>query len=300
LIIATHSGTFHADEIFGVATLLAIYPGATVVRARDESVIAGADIVVDVGGIYAPARMRYDHHQPSFSMRRANGVPYSSFGLVWENHGKQLVANYEEWLAVDKRLVQPIDARDNGLKLYDASKATFQGVSELGLSAVISMMNPHASEAGTESAQFYVAVSLATLVLRRMLASVGEETTYARIVVEGLRDRADKDILVLSQYAPAERLLFKILGATSHKPLVFVFPDSLSETPRFNVRCTPKFSGSLETAILPPTSWFGLVGTEFVRATGIKSAIFCHKSGFICAAHTFDDAYGLARLIIGA
>ena len=50
-IIVTHDGKFHADDVFAVATLLLVFPGATVTRTRDEGLIKGADAAVDVGGI---------------------------------------------------------------------------------------------------------------------------------------------------------------------------------------------------------------------------------------------------------
>jgi uncharacterized UPF0160 family protein len=50
--VATHSGGFHADDVFAVATfqLLLGKENIQVIRTRDEAVIAAADYVVDVGG----------------------------------------------------------------------------------------------------------------------------------------------------------------------------------------------------------------------------------------------------------
>ena len=61
--IATHNGSFHADDVFGVAVLMLLHPGAELVRTRDEQVVAAADFAVDVGGEWDPARGRFDHHQ---------------------------------------------------------------------------------------------------------------------------------------------------------------------------------------------------------------------------------------------
>ena len=47
--IVTHDGSFHADDVFAVATLLKLFPDANVIRTRDTSVIERADVVVDVG-----------------------------------------------------------------------------------------------------------------------------------------------------------------------------------------------------------------------------------------------------------
>lgn len=66
--LVTHSGTFHLDDAFAYAVLtLASGLGEAgrdheLVRTRDEAVIAGADLVWDVGATYDPARGRFDHH----------------------------------------------------------------------------------------------------------------------------------------------------------------------------------------------------------------------------------------------
>lgn len=54
--VATHSGAFHADEIFAVATLMLALKKEEVfvVRTRDPKTYEKADFVIDVGGVYDP------------------------------------------------------------------------------------------------------------------------------------------------------------------------------------------------------------------------------------------------------
>ena len=64
--IITHSGSFHADEVFAVATLKLMLGKdfeIEVIRSRDKSDWDSGDYVVDVGGVYDPSRQRFDHHQ---------------------------------------------------------------------------------------------------------------------------------------------------------------------------------------------------------------------------------------------
>jgi len=65
--IITHSGNFHADDIFAVATIALILDRDgekyEITRTRDESVIATGDYVVDVGGEHDPEIDHFDHHQ---------------------------------------------------------------------------------------------------------------------------------------------------------------------------------------------------------------------------------------------
>ena len=47
---ATHSGGFHADDVFALAVLRIVHPDLEIVRTRDPEVLAAADYRVDVGG----------------------------------------------------------------------------------------------------------------------------------------------------------------------------------------------------------------------------------------------------------
>ncbi|HTV22787.1 MAG TPA: MYG1 family protein, partial [Polyangiaceae bacterium] len=67
LRVATHSGPFHADEVFACALRrVFLCQPVEVVRTRDLAVIAEVDLAVDVGGEYEPARGRFDHHQRAY------------------------------------------------------------------------------------------------------------------------------------------------------------------------------------------------------------------------------------------
>jgi len=63
-IIGTHSDNFHCDEVLATVLLLQtrLYADSIIVRTRQDDLFDQLDIVVDVGGIYDPARNRYDHH----------------------------------------------------------------------------------------------------------------------------------------------------------------------------------------------------------------------------------------------
>ena len=65
IIVATHNGSFHTDDVFAVASLSLAFSneGLQVVRTRDQEVIKSADIVVDVGRIHDVDKNRFDHHQ---------------------------------------------------------------------------------------------------------------------------------------------------------------------------------------------------------------------------------------------
>ena len=66
--LGRHSGSFQCDEALGVWLLrrLPKWADATLTRTRDNAVLANLDIVIDVGGTYDPASLRFDHHQRGF------------------------------------------------------------------------------------------------------------------------------------------------------------------------------------------------------------------------------------------
>ena len=79
----THSGKFHADDVFSAALLLSINPEITIYR--------GSQVPEDFQGIvFDIGRGKYDHHQRD-SRVRENGVPYAAFGLLWEDLGAEIL-----------------------------------------------------------------------------------------------------------------------------------------------------------------------------------------------------------------
>ncbi len=79
----THSGKFHADDVFSSALLLYLNPEITILR--------GNKVPEDFDGIiFDIGRGRYDHHQKD-SRIRENGIPYAAFGLLWEELGTEIL-----------------------------------------------------------------------------------------------------------------------------------------------------------------------------------------------------------------
>ncbi len=117
--IVTHDSSFHTDEAFAVATLLIVLGDGEVIRSRKQEIIDSGDYVVDVGMVHDPASKRFDHHQPGGAGERDNGIPYASFGLVWKEYGEKVAGGKREAVLIDRELVQPIDAHDNGVAIAE-------------------------------------------------------------------------------------------------------------------------------------------------------------------------------------
>lgn len=121
--LVTHSGGFHADELLSSVILTRLFPAARVIRSRAPEWIRPGDdrIIYDVGGAYDPDARIFDHHQRGAPLRD-DGQPFSSFGLIWRQFGRDYLSAWGvpasdiEALhaSFDRDFVQPIDLMDNG------------------------------------------------------------------------------------------------------------------------------------------------------------------------------------------
>lgn len=285
VIIATHNGKFHADDVFAVALLLQLFPKAEVVRTRDEAVLASADLVLDVGGAYDPAAHRFDHHQNT-SGGRPNGVLYSAFGLLWKEYGLGFCGGDQDlWQRIDGHLVQAIDANDNGQDLYRISDLK---VRPIELSEIIGLFNPLTLTSDEEfDTQFPVAVQLATTVLLRIRAKTADTIAGEREFLEAYAASPDRRYVVLDRFVPHAGI------ASKQDDLLFVvFPNANGD---WAIKTVQKTSASYESKVLLPQAWRGLRFEELARVTGVPDSVFCHKVGFIGAAHGREGALELLR-----
>lgn len=282
--IATHSGSFHADDVFSIAALKNIFPHVNLVRTRNLELIGEADIVVDVGGEYNETTDRFDHHQRGGAGARDNGIPYSSFGLVWKKYGLQICKDNQEVAdSVDAELVSTIDAVDCG---YVEGVAT--GIS---LSQTISMFNPTWQEGGDFDSCFDEAVSFASRILARFIATASGGISAKDIVAKAIADAEDPRVIVLKQYTPWKRTVH----ALSTEALYMVYP---SETGQWRIQTVPVEPGSFEDRKPLPTPWAGLSDKELQDVTGIKDAMFCHNGLFIAGADSFESTMKMANIAL--
>lgn len=311
MIIATHSGKFHADDVWGVAVLDIVFPGAELIRTRDPAKIRDADFAVDVGGIWDPETGRFDHHQKGFDGARQSGVVYASAGLVWKEYGARCVARLAEThtgyalsekqaqeiaYAIDGDLVQYLDMSDNG-----AAKNAPGGY---GLSAVISGFNPNwmdEEQAGsTDAAEEF-----------RMKQFLRAMEFIKDIVVNGVKYRVGA-LLALEQVRQSELLeggkVLMLKNAAlpwaavvrNEMPnVLFVVSHNIAEQ-RYMLHTVPATADTFEARKDLPAAWAGLQGAELAAVTGVLDAGFCHNKRFIASASSFDGALEMARQALAA
>jgi uncharacterized UPF0160 family protein len=281
--IATHNGNFHADDVFAVAALKNIFTDINLIRTRDLEVIAKADIVVDVGNEYDSATDRFDHHQRGGAGERKNGIPYSSFGLVWEKYGLQICHGDQQVMTmVDIELVSVIDAIDCGYT---------EGGEGVSLSQTIAMFNPAWQEDDSFDDCFDEALSFASRILSRFIADAKGDIS-ARTLVETAIDSADDPrVIVLEKYSPWKTTVHEL----SKTALYVVYPSLSDKWMLHTVAIEP---GSFEDRKPLPKQWAGLSDKALQDVTAIDDAMFCHNGLFIAGAQSYQSIMKMAAIAL--
>lgn len=287
-IIVTHDGGFHADDAFAVAALLLYLKGnAEVVRTRDQKVIASGDFVVDVGGEYDEARHRFDHHQPGGAGARANTIPYAAFGLVWKKFGVAISGSPEIAVRVDTKLVQPIDAADNGIALGNhEGAAAFPYVIQ---NAVFAFEPTWNEQDISLDAQFEKAREFAGIILEREIAHARDAALGESRVRAAYETAEDKRIVVLDAKYDWGAVLEE-----KPEPLFVVTPDR-GPSGNWRAHAVRAHKNSFVSRRPFPSAWAGLRDAELARASGVPDAVFCHNKLFTVAARTKEGAIALAK-----
>jgi uncharacterized UPF0160 family protein len=311
LVLATHSGTFHCDEVVATAFLKFLCPDLKLVRSRDPEVIKNADIVVDVGAEFDVLRLRFDHHQREFTdcfgEEFKNITKMSSAGLIYKFFGRQVLSekfNVEPlflekaYRKIYKNFILSIDAIDNGVDIADERRYSIN--SDLG--SRISKLNPAWNEPTSEeieNSQFNKAVEIATEEILSQINGVVKSWLPARSLVEtAIQNRFDfhpsGKVIQLSQFCPWIEHLQDIEDENeelkSHEILYCVFKD---QTNTFRVRAVPVERGSFNNRKSIPEPLCGLRDQALEKAAGINGLIFVHASGFIAGTKTEEAAKSL-------
>jgi uncharacterized UPF0160 family protein len=291
MLIATHDGSFHADEVFAIAALGQIGEPIEVLRTRDRDALARADVRVDVGFRHDPSTGDFDHHQREFDGVRPNGIRYASFGLIWREFGARVCEGDQDVAdAVDASLVQGVDANDTGQQL---SESLVEGVYPLSVNGVVGGFNARWDETLTpeqERLRFDEAVDLARGILAREVLSAASGRRSARIVQEAIAAATDPRLIELPVNAPWKQ----VLVPAAPDALYIVYPKRQG----FGLEAVPRELGSFENRRDLPAAWGGLEGDDLVAVTGVPDALFCHSKRFLVVASSHDGIEQLARLAL--
>ncbi len=296
--IITHNGGFHADDVFAVAVVkmwLAQQKKKRikVIRTRNSEIIAKGDFVVDVGGEYNPEKKIFDHHQKGGAGKRSNGIPYSSFGLVWREYGQNLCDLQGVADVIDKKIAQPIDAVDNGVDLCDLIYPEVQPYFIFNLIGIYNFVPKKKKEDNLDK-NFLKAVALAEDVLSREIEMAKMEIEEQKYVEEIYQKSGDKRIIILEKDVSDQSWGAVLIQYP--EPLFVIKPDGGSQN--WKMKTVRKEMFSFENRKDLPESWAGKRGEELIRETGVESAVFCHNKRFIVVAGTKEGILELGRLAV--
>lgn len=283
-ILVTHNSTFHADDVFATAALMILFKdNVRIIRTRDEALIKSADVVYDVGGEDDPDHDRFDHHQIGGAGKRANGVPYAAFGLVWKKYGEDLCGSKACADRIDERLVQAIDANDNGMDLFSDNAL----ISPYLIQNAFYSFRPSWKEEQDYDSAFIKVVKIAKQILEREIIKTRDALDGQSLVYEAYQKCDDKRLLVLDTKLPWEEV------ATSYgEPLLVVAPRPDG---KWKAEAVFIKSGSIERKIKLPESWAGLRDESLAKVTGVPDSVFCHNGRFMVVAMSKEGAIQLAK-----
>lgn len=316
--IATHSGSFHADDVFGVAVLSALFPGHEIVRTRNQDEIAMAGFAVDVGGEWDPARGRFDHHQRSFDGARTRvdeggatvrAEAYASAGLVWREFGSAYVRQVGQSMGASlsgetlARIVQDIDASlVRYLDLVDTG-AEMVAPGAFGLSSQVAVLNSSwleeqgldtAAKARLQLERFREAMTIVQRLLQRLvMRRIGQELAAGK--VRGAERLLDGRVLLLREGGMPWTA---VVVDEMPRVLFVVYPESDEGGERYVLRTVPASTGSFDSRLDLPQAWAGLRDAELAAVSGVPDALFCHTNLFIAVARSLPGALRMAEIAL--
>ena len=263
----THGGIFHADDVFASALLRIFNPEIKI--QRGFKVPENFDgVVYDIGGD------EFDHHFEGAPVR-VDGIPYSSFGLLWERFGRNLFQTEESFQKDDEQLVQAIDLSDC--------------IGEKNpLSLLISAFNPNwDSSEGVKETAFERAVSVAQQMLQEFIDSC-RSTERAHDLLAEYEAKSVDGIIVLEKFVPWGELTAK------EEPKFVIFPSLRGG---WNIQVVPVSYTNKAARIDLPKEWWG--NSQVSQLTNGK-VTFCHLGGFIAAVDTKENAIEICKELVKA
>jgi len=324
-LIGTHDGVFHCDEALGCAMLqmMPAWAGSTIVRTRNDKELDKCDIVIDVGAIYDHSKLRYDHHQRTFSSNLSEehaDVPVgsrpegfstklSACGLVYKHYGmKDLLPVLTKgsglpdeilpvvYKKIYQGFVEEVDAIDNGI---DISAGELRYRISTNLSARVGQLNPLWNEDGGKPRRndvFREAMALTGHEFRESVRRLTKSWFPARSIVESAISARKSlhesgEIMMLDKFCPWQGHLSDIEKEQNIEGVLkyVLFQDSGGS---WRIQAVSAEGFASRKAL--PSTWRGVRDAELSSVAGIAGCVFCHASGFIGGNQTYDGAFEMA------
>lgn len=292
----THSGVFHADDVFSALLLSSIIKTDMnlIYFARVNEVpknVSDNIIVFDIG------HGNFDHHQKD-AILRPTGRKYASFGLLWKEFGKEFLRSEFDvaddiidlvFKLVDSNLVEGIDAVDNG-----EVPSREDNLQIMSVSKTISNFNPTWDSNDTTDTCFLNAIEFAQLIFKNVIENAISKAKAKKYVDEAI-EKTGKSyinwIMELDRFMPWEQFLFESDNPAAEQILYVTYPSNRGG---YHIKAVPDKLGSFGMRQAFPDSWAGKKDEELEKISGVEGATFCHSAKFLCAAKDKQSAKMLA------
>ncbi|KAG7363401.1 UPF0160 domain containing protein [Nitzschia inconspicua] len=320
-VIGTHSGTFQADEAMGCWMLqqLSEYRHSKIVRSRDASILETCNIVLDVGGVYDHASLKYDHHQRDYDERFApkkndtspRCTKLSASGLIYRHYGKQVIQTFYPNLTQSNvdlvfvrlydSLLEALDAIDTGVEM--AESMLYKDTT--GLASRVGRLNPRWNEVDEQGEtpdpdeRFAMAVDLCGVDFQSVLTKIVESDLPAReLVADAVQKRHEVDpcgeiICLASGGLPWAGYLYELEKEQNIDPLI-KFVLYTDQAGMWRVQAVTVEGKAFENRLSLPEEWRGVRDENLTEVTKIPGSRFVHAAGFIGGNDTYEGALQMA------
>ncbi|MGV8953248.1 MAG: MYG1 family protein [Cypionkella sp.] len=297
--LVTHSGGFHADELLSSVILTRLFPDAALLRSRDKASITPAPdrIIYDVGGAFDADAQIFDHHQRPNPLR-ADDQPYSSFGLIWAQYGRDYLRAMAVpdqdidaiWASFDQGFVLPIDLVDNGAVNTSDAGPMFAG---LTLPVLLESLKPVFDDRqdGADDRAFAAALPVARAFVEAQINRKAAKLRAESMVMDAIDAAGTGRVLDLPMGMPfragiekagADHLLFAVHPRDADWTLTTIRVGDDSFANRADL----------------PAAWAGLTDAALEAASGVIGAKFCHNGRFIAVASTREAVMKMADIAV--
>jgi len=269
--IYTHDGCFHLDDVMCTAFIKTFNPNITVYRVSeitDEIASNPANLVFDIG------LGQYDHHQKDRKYNKF-GDPYSAFGLLWEDYGRDYLAknNFEN---IEKAFQLFVEMYTS--KVDRGDNKGYQNVPKFHDNTIIKLCNAKwyemKADATYQTKQFNKAVIIAIQLLENWTREVYEKIEYtireATLLYEAIQ-QSNNGVIVLQESIPWRNFILS--------PLFGDIKIVITKNERggYNVIST---------------------NTDYLKIKPNQYLNFVHPSKFMGVADTLPNAINAANMIV--
>ena len=297
--LVTHSGGFHADELLSSVLLTRLFPDATLTRTRDKAwTTPAADrIIYDVGGDFNAEAQIFDHHQRPNPLRE-DGQPYSSFGLIWAQYGRDYLRAMDVpdhdieaiWGSFDRGFVLPVDLVDNGAVNTSEAGPLFAGLTLPVLLESLKTVFDDAAE-GADDRAFIAALPIARAFVEAQIRRKAAKLRAETMVMAAITAAGDSRVLELPMGMPFRAGIDK--AGADH--LLFAITPRGGDWQLSTIRIG---DDTFDNRADLPAAWAGLTDEALEAASGVMGAKFCHNGRFIAVAANREAVLKMAELAV--